>query len=212
MAIMSPTNLLLSIVSAYVNGVIFLLLTTAPILYRQVYGFSPKSVGLAFLGYGVGNVIGLFTFTLISDRFIQKRTSANMLKPEDRLLPVVGALPTLAVGLLWYGWSVTARAHWMLAVAASALTGAGNVLFMSAVTGYLIDAFTVYAASAIAVNTVLRSIGGTVLPLVGGALYENLGWGWGSSLLALIALSLTPPLLFLYLKGEVIRSMYPIRL
>ncbi|KAI1746382.1 major facilitator superfamily domain-containing protein [Xylaria scruposa] len=212
MLIMSPINLILALVSAYVNGVVFLLLTTAPVMFRVEYGFTARDVGLAFIGFGIGNIGGLATFTLTSDRIIQKRAAQRRLRPEDRLLPALAALPILAFGLLWYGWSATAHTHWAVPIAGSAFIGAGNVLFSSAVIGYLIDSFTIYAASAIASNTILRSIGGTALPLGGQHLYAILGWGWGSSLLAFVALLMTTMLAYLYLRGEVLRSRYPVRL
>lgn len=45
---------------------------------------------------------------------------------------------------------------------------------------YLVDAFTIHAASAMAANTVLRSIFGAVLPLCGLKMYAKLGLGWGN--------------------------------
>ena len=71
---------------------------------------------------------------------------------------------------------------------------------------YLVDAFTIYAASAMAANTVLRSFGGALLPLCGRAMYQALGLGWGNSLLAFVALALIPPMLFLIKYGERIRT------
>ena len=44
-----------------------------------------------------------------------------------------------------------------------------------AVNTYLIDAFTLYAASAIAANTILRSVLGAVFPLFGLQMYNALG-------------------------------------
>jgi hypothetical protein len=71
---------------------------------------------------------------------------------------------------------------------------------------YLVDAFTIHAASAIAANTVLRSVFGAVLPLSGLSMYDALGLGWGNSLLGFISLAFIPvPLLFKY-YGERIRT------
>jgi hypothetical protein len=71
---------------------------------------------------------------------------------------------------------------------------------------YLIDAFTTYAASAVAANTVLRSLFGGVLPLSGLRLYAALGFGWGNSLLGFISLAMIPiPGLF-SIYGERIRN------
>jgi hypothetical protein len=71
---------------------------------------------------------------------------------------------------------------------------------------YLIDAFVKYAASAVAANTVLRSLFGGLLPLSGLRMYTALGFGWGNSLMGFIALALVPiPALF-SIYGERIRS------
>jgi hypothetical protein len=74
------------------------------------------------------------------------------------------------------------------------------------ISSYLIDAFTIHSASALAANTVLRSLFGAFLPLVGPPMYETLGLGWGNSLLGFIALAMSPiPLLF-WKYGERIRT------
>ncbi|KAK3367528.1 major facilitator superfamily domain-containing protein [Podospora didyma] len=212
MTVLSPINAVLSLVSAYLNGLGFLLLTSAPVLFRVEYGFSPRQVGLAFIGYGVGTVAGLLSFTATSDRYIRRRAALGLLKAEDRLLPVVATGPLLAFGFLLFGWGAYFHAHWLVPVVATGVIGASTVLFFSAVIGYLIDCFTIYAASAIAANTVLRSVGGTLLPLAGRDLFDTLGWGGGSSVLALGAILLTPALVYLYVKGESIRHKHPVHL
>ena len=71
---------------------------------------------------------------------------------------------------------------------------------------YLVDAFTIHAASAIAANTVLRSLVGALLPLAGPSMYAKLGLGWGNSLLGFIAVVMLPIPFFLYKYGERIRT------
>lgn len=74
------------------------------------------------------------------------------------------------------------------------------------ISTYLVDAFTLHAASAMAANTVLRSLAGALLPLAGPPMYEALGLGWGNSLLGFIALGMCPiPFLF-WRYGERIRT------
>jgi hypothetical protein len=65
----------------------------------------------------------------------------------------------------------------------------------------------VYAASAIAANTIVRSIFGGLLPLSGLKMYDALGYGWGNSLLAFVALAMVSVPLFFYRYGERIRNM-----
>ena len=74
------------------------------------------------------------------------------------------------------------------------------------ISTYLVDAFTTYAASALAANTVLRSLVGALLPLAGQKMYATLGDGWGNSLLAFIALAMCPLPVVLYKYGERIRK------
>jgi hypothetical protein len=70
---------------------------------------------------------------------------------------------------------------------------------------YLVDAYPRYAASAIAASTVLRCLGGAILPLAGPSLYSNLGQGWGNSLLGFLSLLIFPLAIGLYKYGEQLR-------
>lgn len=71
---------------------------------------------------------------------------------------------------------------------------------------YLVDAFTVHAASAVAANTVLRSLFGAFLPLAGLSLYDALGLGWGNSLLGFLALAMVALPIIFNTYGEKIRT------
>jgi hypothetical protein len=68
-----------------------------------------------------------------------------------------------------------------------------------------------YAASAIAANTVLRSVFGATFPLFGLNMYDAIGLGWGNTLLASVTLAvcLIPWSLFFF--GERIRARFPPR-
>jgi hypothetical protein len=71
---------------------------------------------------------------------------------------------------------------------------------------YLIDAYTIYAASVIAAGTVLRSLLGALLPLAGPPMYSALGVGWGTSVLGFISVAMVPvPFIFIR-YGERIRQ------
>jgi hypothetical protein len=71
---------------------------------------------------------------------------------------------------------------------------------------YLIDAYTVYAASVSAAATVFRSLVGALLPLAGNAMYDTLGVGWGNSLLGFIAVACVPVPLLFWIYGERMRT------
>jgi hypothetical protein len=72
---------------------------------------------------------------------------------------------------------------------------------------YLVHTYGRYSASAIAASKVLQSIGGAVLPLAGGPLYDRLGLGWGNSVVAFIALAFVPVPWLLFKYGGTLRKM-----
>ncbi len=63
-----------------------------------------------------------------------------------------------------------------------------------------------YAASALAANTILRSLAGAGFPLFSEYLFKGLGVGWALSLLGFIAVIMVPVPIILYFYGHKIRS------
>lgn len=72
--------------------------------------------------------------------------------------------------------------------------------------GYLVDTYTIYAASVSAASTVFRSLLGALLPLAGNSMYNALGLGWGTSVLGFIAVAFIPMPLVLWKFGQQIRE------
>jgi len=72
---------------------------------------------------------------------------------------------------------------------------------------YTIDAFTIFAASGLAANTVVRSVMAAVLPLAAPRMYATLGLGWGNSLLGFLSLCCLPIPFLLLRYGERLRGM-----
>ncbi|KZF26964.1 MFS general substrate transporter [Xylona heveae TC161] len=208
----SPIVLLLSIFMAVTYGYLYLLFTTFPMVFQQTYGFSVGSSGLSYLGVGIGNMIGICITGLGSDRIIKAKSAKGGMKPEYRLIPLVFGCPLIPIGLFFYGWTAQYRTHWILPIIGTGIFGVGMILAFMPISTYLVDAFTLHAASALAANMILRSILGATLPLAGREMYQTLHLGWGNSLLGFIALGLIPiPLLF-YRYGEKIRRWKSIEL
>ena len=72
---------------------------------------------------------------------------------------IPGAL-LVPVGFLWYGWSIQANLHWIMPNIGATIFASGIVIGMQCITAYIVDAYTLYAASAVAATTGLRSLGG----------------------------------------------------
>ncbi|KAL8791737.1 MAG: hypothetical protein Q9195_005675 [Heterodermia aff. obscurata] len=180
---LSPIVLALSTFIAVVYGYLYLLFTTITNVFETVYHFSAGSVGLTYLGLGLGCFVGLFAFGMASDRIMKAKSAAGEMKPEYRLPPMIPG-----------AWAIPAG------------FGVGLLATFMPTQTYLVDAFTLHAASALAANTVLRSLIGALLPLAGQQMYDTLGYGWGNSLLAFIAVAMCPIPWIFYRYGERIRK------
>lgn len=210
--VLSPIVLSLSVFQGLCFGCLYLLFTTFSMVYTKQYHWGTGLDGLSFLGMGIGMCISLVLFGLISDRLLKKEAGNGELKPEFRLLPMIPATLFISAGLFWYGWSVQAKTHWIVPILGTTLVGFGYIPVIVGIQTYLIDAFELYAASAMAASTVIRSLMGALIPLAGESMYASLGYGWGNSLLGFITLAMLPlPTLF-YRYGERLRKQYTVDL
>ena len=85
--------------------------------------------------------------------------------PESRLPPSIVGSITIPIGIIWFAWSNSPSVHWLVSIAAQVPFGFGIVLVYISVQEYLVDAYTIYAASVLAANTIFRSAFGAVFPL-----------------------------------------------
>jgi MFS family permease len=209
MLCLSPIILGLSLLTAVAYGTLYLLFTTVTDVFVTRYHVV-TNVGLVYLGFGVGQFAGLFVFGAISDpwmrRLARRHHPSHEMKPEYRLPPMLPGAAMIPVGLLVYGWSAQYRVHWIVPMIGTFLIGFGMISVFTPVGTYLVDAFPEHAASATAANTVLRSIGGALLPLVGPKMYAALGQGWGNTLLAALSLSMLGMVVLAIKFGEKART------
>ncbi|KAK8147940.1 hypothetical protein G3M48_000682 [Beauveria asiatica] len=213
MLFLSPIVFLLSLYCAFMFGLIYLLFTTFPSVFELTYHFDTDISGLAYLGLGVGMIISIALFSVFSDKLLHQPRSGTLERPELRLILMVWSSPVMPIGFFWYGWSADQVTHWIVPILGTLFIGLGAFLIMMPAQLYLVDAFgTEAAASALAANTVLRSLFGALLPLAGPPMYQSLGLGWGNSLLAFIGLAFCPVPFLFYKYGETLRSKFPISL
>lgn len=146
---------------------------------------------------------------LLQQPWYQRKLLANnnVPIPEWRLPSVIAGGVAFAGGLFWFGWSgYRADVHWIVPTLSGLLTGFGLMSIFLQALNYLVDAYLLFAASAIAGNTFLRSIAGAVFPLFARYMYEAMGIQWASTLLGCVAAVLVPIPVVFYLYGHKIRA------
>ncbi|GAB1214942.1 hypothetical protein ATERTT37_004123 [Aspergillus terreus] len=203
--VLSPLVFFLSLYVAFVYGVLYLLFTTIPTLFEDVYGFNVGLTGLVYLALGLGNFTGWLVITLYSDKSVVQLAKSNGGKflPEMRLATSIFFGFFLPVTFFWYGWCAYYKTHWIATILSLIPFGFGIMGIFLPIMTYLVDCYPIYAASAIAANTVLRSLVGAFLPLAGPAMYQSLGLGWGNSLLGFICVGMIPlPIIFYKFGGK----------
>ncbi|KAI0127931.1 major facilitator superfamily transporter multidrug resistance [Xylariales sp. AK1849] len=208
MMFLSPLVFFLSLYIAFVYGVLYLLFTTIPTVFEATYNFNVSSTGLVYLALGLGNILGWLFVTLYSDKSVIRLARANdgVFEPEMRLTISIYFGIFLPITLFWYGWTTYYKTHWISPVLSLIPYGFGIMGIFLPITTYLVDSYPMYAASAIAANTVLRSLVGALLPLAGQPMYESLGLGWGNSLLGFICVGMIPLPVIFYKFGARLRK------
>ncbi|KAE8151006.1 major facilitator superfamily domain-containing protein [Aspergillus avenaceus] len=209
----TPIVAILTVYNGISYAYFYFLITTFPSLYGELYGFNTGEIGLTYLGISAGFLVGQLTIGPFTDWYIKRqKTVHGKAQPEDRLPPMVLGHIALAVGMFWYGWSAQVRTHWIVPILGSVVVSLGIIVNAIVVVAYLVDTFTVYAASAVAINNLFKATFGAFLPMTGPSMYGRLGYGWGNTTLGLIVLVLTPTTLLVMKYGEKIRHRYPVDL
>ncbi|KAF4537137.1 MFS transporter [Lasiodiplodia theobromae] len=201
-----PIVLLLTIYLAIVYGILYMLFGAFPVVYQQHRQWTQGVAGLPFLGVAIGMVVSMLYNILDNRRYIQVvKANHGHAPPESRLPPSIVGSFALPVGLFWFAWTSGASVPWPASVAAGIPFGFGMVLVFMGIINYLVDSYTIYAASVMAANSVLRSLFGAAFPLFTVQMYNKLGIHWASSLAAFLALACLPfPWLF-YKYGYAVR-------
>ncbi|KAG1806827.1 multidrug resistance protein 4 [Suillus plorans] len=199
---------ILSLYMALMYGIYFLLFTTFPDLFANVYHFSIGIGGLTYIGVGFGFVVATVFGAKLSDKIYIYLTAKNggRGRPEMRVPALIFGSFFVPVGLLWYGWSAQAKAHFMMPIIGTSIFGFGILTCFLPIQLYLVDTYT-YAASATAAASAFRSLLGFAFPLFGQQMFATLGYGGGNTLLAGFAIIIGIPFpVWIYFAGEGIRT------
>ena len=207
-----PIVQVLAVYMAYLYGLMYLVLSTFPILWTQRYHESIGMGGLNYISLTLGFFLGTQICAPMNDKIYRrlKRRNGGNGSPEFRTPLMVPGSVLVPCGLFIYGWSAQYHTHWIVPNIGAALFSAGIVITFQCIQTYIIDSYVTYAASAIAAATVLRSSAGFGFPLFAPYMYHALDYGWGNSLLGFIAIGIgLPAPVLLWLFGKILRERSP---
>ncbi|WVQ64792.1 uncharacterized protein L199_002961 [Kwoniella botswanensis] len=215
----NPVAFAFSMYYAYLYGLIYLFLTTIPLLFGSPpfsqndlfsYGWPQGTLPLSYLGLGLGFCSAAIVAANCQDRIYKYLSKRNGDKgqPEYRLVLTQTGMIIMPIGLFIYGWTANSHTHWIAPIIGQYLIGIGLVLPFNTIQNFLVDAFHPYSAAAIAGATAARSIVACILPLFATEMFVKLNWGWGNTLLACVAILGVPCPLVMFLWGKKLRERY----
>ncbi|CRG87382.1 putative MFS-type transporter C409,08 [Talaromyces islandicus] len=188
----SPICAFMSLYLALIYGILYLHLITITLLFGStpIYGlfsyrWTDGTTGLAYLGAGLGSMIGIAicakflnrSYNYMARRYEEKHDHPGHM-PEFRLPFMQVGLTIVPAGLIMFGWSAEKQTHWIVPLLGACIFGLGMLMSYVCIHTYLTDAFEQYAASALAAAVVTRCLLSCVFTIVGFQLYRRLGYAW----------------------------------
>jgi hypothetical protein len=206
---LTKTSIFWNIYIAIIYGIHYLCFVAYPIVFQEIRGWDLGLSGLAFLGIGIGVVL-----TIACEPLIRRLINNHAIDPETGKPPPEAMVSFIClcavlipIGELWFAWTCSpASIHWIAPLLAGIPFGAGNTGVFIYASNYLTGSYGMYAASALAGNSVIRSILGGVLPLAGSYMYASLGPNWSGTLLGLLEVVIVPIPFVFYKYGHKIRQ------
>ncbi|KAL4907085.1 hypothetical protein BDW74DRAFT_176685 [Aspergillus multicolor] len=188
LGVTEPIIILVSILSASAWGMLYLFTESFTVVYSG-FGFSSRATSLPFIALIPGVIASGLARLWDHYRLNQREKKGESPVPEDKIGGFILAAPALAIGLWIFGWTVPpmVHVHWIGSMFGVSLIGFAATEFSYTLSGYIADAYTVYAGSAMAAIAVLRGIAAGCMPLFAYPMYSGLGSNVATSIIAAIA-------------------------
>ncbi|KAK8851057.1 major facilitator superfamily transporter [Apiospora arundinis] len=199
-------SLLCAIYMSIVYTLLYMLFSIYPIVFQQRRGWNAGVGELPLIGTVVGSLLGAVVVVVDSRKKAKRVARGEKLEPEDRLpIAMIGGIG-FAVTMFWFAWTAEFNSiHWIVPTIAGVFLASSLMLIFVGYLNYLVDTYLMYAASAIAANTVCRSACGAAAPLFTNQMFTALGIGGGGSLIGGIATLLAVIPFAFYKYGKQIR-------
>ncbi|EFQ30362.1 major facilitator superfamily transporter [Colletotrichum graminicola] len=203
----------LAIYQAFNFGFLYLIISGFPTLWEDHYGMSKGIASLNYISVAVGSMIGVLicgpamdaTYHRLKLRYGMKEDEVGA--PEFRIPLMIPTAFISPCGILLFAWSAQNRMHFLVPNIGIAITVGSSMISYQCISAYIADCFSLHTASASAACSFLRSMAAFSFPLFVPALFGNLGYGWGGSLLAIVAVVVGVPAPFLLWKfGHKLRT------
>ncbi|CAC9891684.1 unnamed protein product [Aureobasidium pullulans] len=158
-----PIIVLIALYMTVIYIILFTFLDGYDFIFGEIHGVSIGVQGLCFLGIAIGLFLATPLVFVIRRKAAKamEKASANgkdKLQPEFRLWFAMFGAPAIPISLFWMGWTSYPNISIWSPLAASVLFGYGILCIFISSYQYIIDAYEIYAASALASITLIRYV------------------------------------------------------
>lgn len=209
---MDPMCFNLCLFSSILLGILYLFFGAFPLVFGNVYGFNLWQTGLSFIGLCIGILTAIASDPIWRKNYIrlmdkrEQATGMRQSEPEYRLPSTIFGSWLCVIGLFWFAWTIYPSVHWIVPIIGTGFFGCGIILVFTGIFTFLVEAYPLYAASALSANSFARSTFAASFPLFGIQMYNKLNYHWATTLLACLTLVMAPfPYLF-FIYGKRLRQ------
>ncbi|CAH2353575.1 polyamine transporter 1 [[Candida] railenensis] len=204
-----PILFFITLYNAFIYGLLYLMLTAVPLVFQGQYGWVVGVAQLPYISMLIGILIGAAICVYFESKYnVKMIANGGKPIPEDRLPPMMVGGILFAIGLFWFGWTgnYPDKIHWIVPTISLSFIGCGLITIFLPCLNYIIDCYLMFAASALAGNTFLRSLFGGIFPLFAIQMFEAMHIRFAGTLLGCVALILVPVPFLFYYKGKYLRT------
>ncbi|GAB5589290.1 hypothetical protein Unana1_04190 [Umbelopsis nana] len=155
-----PNVMVTTLYNSVIFGSLYFMNPTITQTFTDLYHYNALIIGLCYLPFGLGLMIGSIGSGKFSDWLLaykQKRTRGKV-PSESRLIAAFPSVILIPLGYLGYGWSTQKGVGVWLPLISLFVYGIGQMCAFNASSVYLVDSSPGRSASAIAVNNFFRTL------------------------------------------------------
>ncbi|KAF3903797.1 hypothetical protein AA313_de0202487 [Arthrobotrys entomopaga] len=181
-------------------------MASLPQLFSQIYGYNELQVGLCFLAFGTGGILGSIVNGKLVDRdfhatakkygiTVDRKKLEDMTKfplEEARLKSIWWAMSIVIASVIAYGWCLNTKPHVAAPLVLQLIIGGCLISVVNVLSVFLIDLYPGAPATATAAGNLMRCMFGAISSAVINLMLTNIGIGWTFTFWGLICLFCYP--------------------
>lgn len=147
------------------QGLLYNFFLAYPTSFVQERGWKPTSASLPLISLLIGIIIAGVLISSTTNTWLSPSLKEGRPQETRLLLMMTGAV-ALPIGMFWFAWTSSASMNPWPQIIAGVPTGYGIHIINMQGLNYIIDCYGIYANSAIAANTFLRSLFAAGFPIL----------------------------------------------